>query len=180
MLIVMKPEATDGQIEEVLQLIRDLGYKPHPMPGATRTAIGITGNQAAIELQEARLLTEQKRIAKDLDARVRAKEENVGSIRSDYLPTVYVSGGYEYMENQYQVHPENWTVIAGVNINLFAGGSTTSRVSVAKSELLSLRLGRPIRWDPEKEEVIGDREAAAQLVRPYRKPWDDVLRSFKL
>lgn len=49
MLIVMKPEATEAQVEEVLKVIRDLGFKPHPMPGATRTAIGITGNQGAID-----------------------------------------------------------------------------------------------------------------------------------
>jgi predicted dehydrogenase len=42
---------------------------------------------------------------------------------------------------------------------------------------MSLRLGRSIRWDPEKEAVIGDKEAAAMCVRPYRAPWDGVLRS---
>jgi predicted dehydrogenase len=41
---------------------------------------------------------------------------------------------------------------------------------------ISLRLGRKIKWDPEKEEILGDRDASAMLVRPYRKPWDDVLR----
>jgi len=41
---------------------------------------------------------------------------------------------------------------------------------------LSLRTGRKLRWDAEKEEVIGDREATAMLERPYRKPWDSVLR----
>lgn len=45
---------------------------------------------------------------------------------------------------------------------------------------LSMKLGRALKWDAEKEEVIGDREANALLVRPYRRPWDDVLRSFKL
>ncbi len=45
---------------------------------------------------------------------------------------------------------------------------------------LSMKLGRKLRWDPEKEEIIGDKEANSLLVRPYRKPWDDVLRSFKL
>jgi predicted dehydrogenase len=45
---------------------------------------------------------------------------------------------------------------------------------------ISLRTGRKIRWDPEKEEIIGDREASAMLERPYRKPWDEVLRSLKL
>lgn len=49
MLIVMKPGATDEQVEEVLNTIRGLGFKPHPMPGETRTAIGITGNQGAID-----------------------------------------------------------------------------------------------------------------------------------
>jgi predicted dehydrogenase len=42
---------------------------------------------------------------------------------------------------------------------------------------MSLRLGRSIRWDPVKEQVIGDKEAAAMCVRPYRAPWDGVLRS---
>ncbi len=45
---------------------------------------------------------------------------------------------------------------------------------------ISLRLGRKLRWDPEREEIIGDREASAWLERPYRKPWDEVLRSFHL
>lgn len=49
MLIVMKADASDHQIEAVLRVIEDLGYKPHPMPGATRTAIGITGNQGSVD-----------------------------------------------------------------------------------------------------------------------------------
>ena len=49
MLIVMKSDATDGQIEAVLRVIEALGFKAHPMPGATRTAIGITGNQGAVD-----------------------------------------------------------------------------------------------------------------------------------
>ncbi len=32
-------------------------------------------------------------------------------------------------------------------------------------------LGRPIRWDPEKEEILGDPEAARWLDRPKREPW---------
>ncbi len=43
---------------------------------------------------------------------------------------------------------------------------------------MSLRLeGRSIRWDPEKEVVIGDKEAAAMCTKQYRAPWDGVLRS---
>src|SRR6266566_718644 len=49
MLIVMKSDATQAQIRTVLRIIEELGYKPHSMPGATRTAIGITGNQGAVD-----------------------------------------------------------------------------------------------------------------------------------
>ncbi|HEU0252315.1 MAG TPA: 3-deoxy-7-phosphoheptulonate synthase [Pyrinomonadaceae bacterium] len=49
MLIVMKHDATDSQVETVLRVIEELGFKGHPMPGATRTAIGITGNQGAVD-----------------------------------------------------------------------------------------------------------------------------------
>lgn len=49
MLIVMKHDATDSQIDAVMRVIEELGFKGHPMPGATRTAIGITGNQGAVD-----------------------------------------------------------------------------------------------------------------------------------
>jgi predicted dehydrogenase len=44
---------------------------------------------------------------------------------------------------------------------------------------LSLRLGRKLRWDAAKEEIVGDPEAAAMLVRPYRPPWDGVLAGLR-
>jgi 3-deoxy-7-phosphoheptulonate synthase len=49
MLIVMKADATDAQVEGVVRVIEELGYRAHPMPGAARTAIGITGNQGAVD-----------------------------------------------------------------------------------------------------------------------------------
>jgi predicted dehydrogenase len=37
--------------------------------------------------------------------------------------------------------------------------------------MLSMKLGRSVRWDGEKERIIGDPEANKLLERPYRKPW---------
>jgi len=37
--------------------------------------------------------------------------------------------------------------------------------------MLSLKLGRSIRWDGEKEEILGDPEANRLLRRDYRGPW---------
>ena len=42
---------------------------------------------------------------------------------------------------------------------------------------ISLRAGRKIVWDAEKEQIVDDKEAAAMLVRPYRAPWDAELRA---
>src|ERR1700751_4603072 len=49
MLVVMQTHATSQQIEDVGKAIRRLDLTPHPMPGATRTAIGITGNVGAVD-----------------------------------------------------------------------------------------------------------------------------------
>lgn len=49
MLVVMKSAATPEQVEAVCVRIRGLGLRPHAMPGAQRTAIGITGNRGAVE-----------------------------------------------------------------------------------------------------------------------------------
>src|SRR5579871_4711025 len=49
MLVVMHSHDTPEQVEQVLQVIRSSDLTPHPMPGATRTAIGITGNVGAVD-----------------------------------------------------------------------------------------------------------------------------------
>jgi 3-deoxy-7-phosphoheptulonate synthase len=49
MLVIMKSHATSEEIDFVCRKIEALGYKAHPIPGSTRTAIGITGNQGLIE-----------------------------------------------------------------------------------------------------------------------------------
>jgi 3-deoxy-7-phosphoheptulonate synthase len=49
MLIVMKTDATEREIADVVSVVTDLGYRAHPLPGAQRTAIAITGNQGAVD-----------------------------------------------------------------------------------------------------------------------------------
>ena len=49
MLVVMQAQATEEQVRAVCQKIESLGYRAHSMPGAQRTAIGITGNKGEVE-----------------------------------------------------------------------------------------------------------------------------------
>ena len=49
MLIVMKAQATPEEIQVVCDHIERLGFRAHPLPGAQRTAIGITGNHGEVD-----------------------------------------------------------------------------------------------------------------------------------
>jgi 3-deoxy-7-phosphoheptulonate synthase len=50
MLIVMTAHAGKGEIDNVVRVVESLGFRAHVMPGANRTAIGVTGNQGAVDL----------------------------------------------------------------------------------------------------------------------------------
>src|SRR3954469_20347837 len=49
MLVVMDKHATPEQVEQVIAAVRRMQLTPHPLPGAMRTAIGITGNISAVD-----------------------------------------------------------------------------------------------------------------------------------
>jgi 3-deoxy-7-phosphoheptulonate synthase len=49
MLVVMQSQATEEQVRAVCDQIESLGLRAHPIPGAGRTAIGITGNSGSVD-----------------------------------------------------------------------------------------------------------------------------------
>ena len=49
MLVVMKNNATEAQVKEVIKEIERMGYRGVPMPGAQRTAICIVGNTGPVD-----------------------------------------------------------------------------------------------------------------------------------
>lgn len=49
MLVVMQPTATQADIERVCEEISRQGFKPLPLPGATRTAIGLLGDDSKVD-----------------------------------------------------------------------------------------------------------------------------------
>jgi 3-deoxy-7-phosphoheptulonate synthase len=49
MLVVMKAQATPEEIQAVCDHIEQLGFRAHSLPGAQRTAIGITGNKGEVD-----------------------------------------------------------------------------------------------------------------------------------
>jgi 3-deoxy-7-phosphoheptulonate synthase len=100
MLVVMHSHATPQQIEQAIEAIRRMKLTPHPMPGATRTAIGITGNISAIDPRTLEVLPgvmELIRVTKPYKLASREMHEADTSIQ---LP-------------QTSIGPQTFTLIAG-------------------------------------------------------------------
>ena len=81
-------------------------------------------------------------------------------------------------KDQYVQHIRNWLECIKSrkepNSDLESGHRVATVCHLAN---ISLRTGRKIRWDADKEQILGDTEAAGMLVRPYRKPWDAELKA---
>ncbi len=135
MLIVMNPDATGVQVEEVLKVVRNLGYRPHPMPGATRLAIGITGNQGEIEFgnfdnlpgvaEVIRVSKPYKLVSRDLkneDTVVRFGDAEIGG------PELAIIAGPCAVESARQAM-EIAESVAACGVKFFRGGAFKPRTS---------------------------------------------------
>ena len=49
MLVVMQNNATPEQIDRVVNVIKEMGYEARPMPGETRTTVGLVGNDGRVD-----------------------------------------------------------------------------------------------------------------------------------
>src|SRR5438874_5900561 len=90
MLVVMQSHATPQQIENVLQAVRQMNLTPHAMPGATRTAIGITGNISAVDPRTLEVLPgvmELIRVTKPFKLASREMHEADTYVRVPLTPT---------------------------------------------------------------------------------------------
>ena len=96
MLVVMQAHATEEQVRAVCERIERAGLKPHPIPGAQRTAIGITGNQGLVEigLEEMAGVQEVIRVSKPYKLVSRDVKEDNTVIR---FPNGGSVGGKELM-----------------------------------------------------------------------------------
>jgi 3-deoxy-7-phosphoheptulonate synthase len=131
----MEQTATTEQIDHVVGVIRALGFKAHPMPGATRTAIGITGNQGAIDpvhfqflpgvAEAIRVSKPYKLVSRDLkheDTSVRIGDQLIGG------PEPAIIAGPCAVESADQTF-EVAEIVAECGVKLFRGGAFKPRTS---------------------------------------------------
>lgn len=135
MLIVMKSDASDADIDRVLEVIETLGYRGHAMPGETRTAVGITGNKGSVDPahfenlagveQAIRVTQPYKLISKELRPERSVVRVGNAHIGGDELAII---AGPCALENEAQVS-STAKVVAESGAKFFRGGAFKPRTS---------------------------------------------------
>jgi len=137
MLVVMKAQATPEQIQAVCEHIVQLGFRAHPLPGAQRTAIGITGNKGEVDrgnLEELPGVAEVIRVSKPYKLASRdVKAENTviqfpGTDATIGGPKLAVVAGPCSIETREQAFAIAEQVAAG-GAQFFRGGAFKPRTS---------------------------------------------------
>jgi 3-deoxy-7-phosphoheptulonate synthase len=137
MLVVMKAHATEEQVRAVCDRIESLGYRPHAIPGAMRTAIGITGNRGAVEagsleemsgVQEVIVVSKPYKLVsrdvKEEDTVVRFSESD-GSFGDRDLGIIAGPCSIETREQAFAVAER----VARAGVRFFRGGAYKPRTS---------------------------------------------------
>jgi predicted dehydrogenase len=86
--------------------------------------------------------------------------------------------GYEQVRDQFRPHVRNFLDCVKSREKPIAD-LTSGHRSVTSCHLanIAMKLGRVVRWEAEKEDILGDAEARALLSKEYRAPWDRELRA---
>ena len=101
MLVVMKHNASEENVDGVVEAIEDLGYEARPIPGRQRTAVGLIGNDGRVE-----------------PARF---EDLAGVLEVIVVSHPYKQVSREWKEEDTVVRLPNGTLIGGSEIALMAG-----------------------------------------------------------
>src|SRR5580693_3034353 len=135
MLIVMTAQATSADIEHVCQKIESLGFRPHPMPGAQKTAIGITGNPGPVdpaEFEDLHGVAEAIRVTKPykLVSREVKSENSIVHIKGVPVggPELVFCGGPCSVESRDQIL-ESARAVKSAGAQLLRGGAYKPRTS---------------------------------------------------
>ena len=133
--ILVRPLTSDVQVEEIRE---------------ASTQIAVMDRMRAWKIAEKKrpeiLIAAETMKALDLEKTAR---------KADYLPKLFLKGGYDFTENRYQVHEGNWSLTLGMGINLFQGGATRAELMKIDSQRLRLieeknKLMDDIRLEVEK------------------------------
>ena len=95
-----------------------------------------------------------------------------------FRTTAIKRDGFEQVRDQFQPHVRNFLDSVKSRqqpvSDLESGHQTAASCHLAN---IAMKLGRTLRWDSRKQDIVGDREASKLLTKEYRSPWDQELKA---
>jgi 3-deoxy-7-phosphoheptulonate synthase len=137
MLVVMSSHATPEEIDRVIAAIQRMKLQPHPMPGPTRTAIGITGNNTAIDARSLEVLPgveDLVRVTKPYKLASREMHEADTYVQIPHTKTTIGPGTFTIIAGPCSVENEDMILrtaefLRGHGVNLLRAGAFKPRSS---------------------------------------------------
>jgi 3-deoxy-7-phosphoheptulonate synthase len=184
MLVVMKAQATPEQVQAVCEYIEQLGFRAHPLPGAQRTAIGITGNQGEVErgsIEDLSGVAEVIRVTKPYKLASRdVKEEDTviqfsgtnASIGGTDLAIVAGPCSVESREQAFEIAEK----VAAAGAQFFRGGAYKPRTSPYAFQGLGLEALRIMAEIRERYGLRIITEAIDSETLELVAEWADVIQ----
>lgn len=92
---------------------------------------GPSYDSAHMDIEKAWETAEKQRVEIEIvNETLKSLDLEEQSVRAEYYPSFFAKGGYDYTENRYQLHEGNWSIILGMDLNLYSGDRT--RASILK------------------------------------------------
>ena len=86
--------------------------------------------------------------------------------------------GFDQVRDQFVPHVRNFVDCVKSRATPVSDLASSHRSSVpCHLANISMKLGRTLHWDEQKQDVVGDPEASRLLTKEYRSPWDRELRA---
>ena len=86
--------------------------------------------------------------------------------------------GYDQVRDQFEPHVRNFVDCVKSRKTPVSDLASSHRSSVpCHLANISMKVGRTLVWDEQKQDVSGDAEASKLLTKEYRSPWDRELRA---
>ncbi len=81
---------------------------------------------------------DQRSELKAMDRQVAALRDQAVAVRRETAPQVGLSGSYDYLQDRYLVHEDQWSVAVGIKWNVFDGGAAHHRGSAVELQAAAL------------------------------------------
>jgi predicted dehydrogenase len=121
-----------------------------PVPGTLRNGVFFEGDAGWIYINRDGLQASDEALIKE-------------PLPGDAKP-LYANATNDHMGNFFDCVRSRKTPIADVE-------SAHRSVTMCHLGVISMKLGRPLKWDPAKEDFVDDAEASKYVSREQRKPW---------